>query len=123
MSEKLKPCPFCGSDIIDEATKGEDLFFYICHTCGCALRYTRIIDHDKESAKVKAAEAWNRRATKGDREPSLPLLARISYLFGEIVNLNEEIANLRNEVARLTSENIGYREKQSFTKKFGAKGD
>ena len=111
---EFKPCPFCGSEDVEICQIHElyAVFCYSCHAKSCEC-----------STVEKAVEAWNRRAKKGDREPSMPLLARISYLFGEIVNLNEEIANLRNEVARLTSENIGYREKQSFTKKFGAKGD
>ena len=114
MSEKLKPCPFCGCDSAEIVEDGASSYVE-CLSCLARTGEFASSEH--------AVEAWDRRATKGDREPSLPLLARISYPFGEIVNLNEEIANLRNEVTRLTSENIGYREKQSFTKKFGAKAD
>lgn len=114
MNDEIKTCPFCGCDSTEIVEDGASSYVE-CLSC--------LARTGEFASAAYAVEAWNRRATKGDREPALPLLARISYLFGEIVNLNEEIANLRNEVTRLTSENIGYREKQSFTKKFGAKDD
>lgn len=54
MSEKLKPCPFCGSEAAMECRDGNESFYVFCAKCGAAAasRY----------AKDAARKAWNRRA-------------------------------------------------------------
>ena len=68
MTEKLKPCPFCGGEklIIDDGpcedgvpcNWGRKEFFVYCSTCGGAsgCKFT----------KEEAAEAWNRRVSDGE---------------------------------------------------------
>lgn len=34
MSEQLKPCPFCGSEKILQASSGYDTYYYMCDGCG-----------------------------------------------------------------------------------------
>lgn len=56
MSEKLKPCPFCGKTpqtVVDDAT--EEKFGVKCFSCG------GMIDTEKYTLQ-EAIEAWNRRA-------------------------------------------------------------
>ena len=73
MSEKLKPCPFCGSEVIVEKTPlwhgshgyhGCYEFKIECHECGCRidLRENNTIYNDEKTARENAIEAWNRRA-------------------------------------------------------------
>ena len=54
--EKLKPCPFCGYDHMDnEPILKEDIFFFIeCPRCGA--RGANAITYEK-----RAIERWNRR--------------------------------------------------------------
>ena len=60
MSEKLKPCPFCGGEAEPKSsvdTFGHEGFFYVlCRKC-----YART-DHYETGAEV--IEAWNRRANE-----------------------------------------------------------
>ena len=61
MNDKLKPCPFCGG----EAALHKIAFFkheaYVrCKTCG--VRTLEFSSATMEDAKLKAIEAWNRRA-------------------------------------------------------------
>lgn len=58
MSEiKLKPCPFCGGEAIINVVLGMD-----CKTAMCVKCYAQVGNFDGNNAKIKAAEAWNRRA-------------------------------------------------------------
>ena len=57
MSEKLKPCPFCGSSemTVYNPSTSFGLFQIICSGCGAMVSF-------KERRRIKtAAEAWNRR--------------------------------------------------------------
>ena len=59
MTEKLKPCPFCGETNINTIDVGSHLFnleryAVICNTCGSYMA------KDFETVK-QATKAWNRR--------------------------------------------------------------
>lgn len=55
MTERLKPCPFCGGVAVEG--RNDWCVFITCSECGC---YTSpFIGEDKEKA---VQEAWNRRA-------------------------------------------------------------
>lgn len=52
---KLKPCPFCGSEVeIFVAPMLTKMF--VCHSCGADVCF-----YGAERNKEKAVEAWNRR--------------------------------------------------------------
>ena len=58
--DKLKPCPFCGSNqvIIDDiSTEDEEYYMIYCETCGAATSFG-----DASETKEGATELWNRRA-------------------------------------------------------------
>ena len=57
MSEKLKPCPFCGGDA--ELSDFETISKVICKKCGAESRL--IASSSKYCSDEKAIEAWNRR--------------------------------------------------------------
>ena len=58
MSEKLKPCPFCGGNAELESSYadyvGSRLHKIVCKVCGCQTNY--------EHPMQKAIDVWNRRA-------------------------------------------------------------
>ncbi len=54
MTEKLKPCPFCGGEAVLISNKEEQLYSVECKNCDCGT-----CDH--LGAEI-AVEAWNRRA-------------------------------------------------------------
>lgn len=55
MNEKLKPCPFCGSENVKAFTEGFQAFSWVeCMSCHGMMMNNGT---DKESI-----EAWNRRA-------------------------------------------------------------
>ena len=60
MSEKLKPCPFCGGNAELESSYadyvGSGLHKIVCKVCGCQTNY--------EHPMQKAIDVWNRRAEK-----------------------------------------------------------
>ena len=56
MSEKLKPCPFCGNEAV-LFTGGEHLAYVGCVKCGAKL--PACFGENKEA---EAVEAWNRRS-------------------------------------------------------------
>ena len=72
MTDKLKPCPFCGGeaevydyeskhDIYDPDTLGYvDTEYYTKYGVGCVLCGCIVADRNSET---EAIEAWNRRAT------------------------------------------------------------
>ena len=75
MSEKLKPCPFCGTSVCIEkkalwhGSRGyHDCYEYDihCHNCGCRIRLERndTIHRIHEEAKMNAVKAWNKRANE-----------------------------------------------------------
>ena len=63
MSEKLKPCPFCGKKIhICRSLDRTAITSFFCQGCGAMVKFPR---HGKDSASL--LEAWNSRAeVKGD---------------------------------------------------------
>ncbi len=54
MTEKLKPCPFCGGKARVKCSIKEDLWGVACYKCECC---TKVFFSEEE-----AIEAWNRRA-------------------------------------------------------------
>lgn len=82
MTEKLKPCPFCGSTdlkhYVTEATDGYMRGVVVCNGCGCRLehysdRVSVIADayggdwkearaFAREDARIKVTQKWNGRA-------------------------------------------------------------
>lgn len=68
MSDKLKPCPFCGSDDCYfceyEAEEGRNVLIE-CDDCGLIVHLNQVMP--PEEAKPLLLERWNRRAeVKGD---------------------------------------------------------
>ena len=66
--EKLKPCPFCGSeaDIHERYRKGtanRKMFWIECKTCWVAQYHGDIGGY---RTKAKATDAWNRRVERGE---------------------------------------------------------
>ena len=53
MSEKLKPCPFCGGEGVVYGFSDYDYRRVICKDCGGSTEYS--------DTREKAIEAWNRR--------------------------------------------------------------
>lgn len=57
MSEKLKPCPFCGGNKVETRTDDEGISWYIfCNNCGAMCGYALSED--------EVVKAWNRRAER-----------------------------------------------------------
>ena len=52
MSDKLKPCPFCGGEAIIDGCD-ETLWIVICKECNASIGY--------KETKEEAIEAWNKR--------------------------------------------------------------
>ncbi len=71
MTDKLKPCPFCGSNNIGTA-KGYVVFLLKkyrgnvravgCRDCGCVAGVFNTLAISIEEAEEKAIDSWNRRA-------------------------------------------------------------
>jgi hypothetical protein len=64
MMDKLKPCPFCGSEAKVYAFMDGGICIK-CLNCYCQTQATSdfcIADASKESAYEKVVKAWNRRA-------------------------------------------------------------
>ena len=68
MSEKLKPCPFCGSEDLEfrfqrfhENIYDEAICLIICHECAVNAGYLFYYDDDA-MIKETAVELWNTRA-------------------------------------------------------------
>lgn len=61
MTEKLKPCPFCGGEANLKDTSG---FIVVkCGSCGAESGMVKI--SAEYCANDKAAESWNRRKDNG----------------------------------------------------------
>ena len=61
MTEKLKPCPFCGGEA---KLRNEGCCIFVkCKNCGAEAGLVHI--SAEYCANEKAAEAWNRRADNG----------------------------------------------------------
>ena len=52
MSDKLKPCPFCGGEAIIDGCD-DTLWIVICKECNASIGY--------KETKEEAIEAWNKR--------------------------------------------------------------
>lgn len=58
---KLKPCPFCGSDIVHLNKNKIGYHQVICYNLGC---YANVWG----ATKQEAINSWNRRATKEEKQ-------------------------------------------------------
>lgn len=58
MKEKLKPCPFCGSENVKLTEVSDAYYKYRVICCGCEIRTS------PEHIDAIAIAAWNRRAEK-----------------------------------------------------------
>ena len=71
MTEKLKPCPFCGNERVcldswTSSLKGE-LWYVICKKCGVVLMGSKGYSPNGFDNGYDAIEHWNSRAeVKGD---------------------------------------------------------
>lgn len=98
MSEKLKPCPFCGANVriekrpLWEGTRGYlNCYEYDirCHSCGCRVRLERndTIYRSEEEAERNAVQAWNKRAPKEENESKARLIAAAPELYEAVCDL------------------------------------
>ena len=55
---ELKPCPFCGGEVLLEWDYYCDTYIVYCRDCGCYVR-------QHYTVKDEAIEAWNRRSDNG----------------------------------------------------------
>ena len=62
MTEKLKPCPFCGGQPIMATTYSNGIFTCVIECDCCYIRTPAIGARDLDMAKDEAITAWNRRA-------------------------------------------------------------
>ena len=56
MTEKLKPCPFCGGEVKEEWGIGVGMMVFDCPNCGA---WTIFVAED--GVMDKCREAWNKR--------------------------------------------------------------
>ena len=64
MTDKLKPCPFCGeTNRIHIRRQGKNAYRVICHNCGALGPYAKVEEwhSDKFIAQGNAKKLWNRR--------------------------------------------------------------
>lgn len=59
MTNELKPCPFCGSEVAVRYEPNCDLYYVHCYACGAETGDSGL--YRKED---KAIEAWNTRAER-----------------------------------------------------------
>ena len=94
MTDKLKPCPFCGGEAgIVKTNKTETGEKYVvgCMHCGVELPFAF-------KTEKQATEYWNRRQTMTDNE----IIKALEYCKDCSANLNVEIINL---ITRQQAEN------------------
>ena len=65
MTEKLKPCPFCGAKVSMTYNSAEEAFCVWHKGDSCALAEPIKIDGEFVKSLAEAAEAWNRRVEDG----------------------------------------------------------
>ena len=66
--EKLKPCPFCGSEKVKVFAYADGGICIKCLNCYCQTQTTSdfcISDAEKECAYERCVKAWNRRISDG----------------------------------------------------------
>lgn len=82
MSDKLKPCPFCGGEA--EMREGSSTKPYIrCKRCGCRTGSSRY--------RGNLAKAWNDRADATDEQFAMAVHdGRVWYVVRECRNVGEE---------------------------------
>lgn len=64
MSEKLKPCPFCGSERVKVFAYSDGGICVMCLDCHCqtqAISDQTIAQCERNNALEKVVKAWNRR--------------------------------------------------------------
>lgn len=57
-NEELKPCPFCGGEVVVDKPKGMPVTFILCGKCGACVSFRG------KGIKPATIAAWNRRADK-----------------------------------------------------------
>lgn len=64
MSDKLKPCPFCGgrAEIFEIDVDSGEFLFAKCQTCGATGKKVWA-SMQEERGRREATEAWNRRSS------------------------------------------------------------
>ena len=85
MSDKLKPCPFCGSVMIAECSETDD-------DIGVEFHFVRCTDCCSHSGYHQTSElsvsAWNRREGISALEAELAAERRVVSAIGKILNMN-----------------------------------
>lgn len=69
MTDKLKPCPFCGeANRIHIRRQGKNAYRVICHNCGALGPYSKVEEwhSNKLIAQGKAKNLWNTRSERND---------------------------------------------------------
>lgn len=80
MKTKLKPCPFCGSEVVYETFSEEHMYGtkkpeIFCNSCKVIFSIEDTspflnVDEDYKWRKKKTVEAWNRRAKENESNNS-----------------------------------------------------
>ena len=101
MSDKLKPCPFCGSDNIEMYTKGLNVCVIKCKHCGIT-RQQKVRNKSLAWLEETMVENWNIRTQKDvtlnyDKLKEIEILVQLS--FGQVYPHPELI-----RIQRLVSE-------------------
>ena len=78
MSEKLKPCPFCGGEAKLE-TYGGTTCAVVCQSCHCGTPTMSLVDG------MAAVNRWNRRAERTCRIVSMDMAGNPPYRKGNVV--------------------------------------
>ena len=58
---KLKPCPFCGGEVIVVYQSFGGIYMIVCNKCGMLL------SNKAKDTRKHLIEAWNRRESEGDK--------------------------------------------------------
>lgn len=61
MTEKLKPCPFCGNEAYKSTTYTGNSFATMIWCYNCNISMTKL-SYNSDDCTKEAIEAWNRRA-------------------------------------------------------------
>lgn len=64
MSEKLKPCPFCGGETksVKRNVCNEKIYFIKCYKCGATISFDNLVCNNNP---IKALDYFNRRNDNG----------------------------------------------------------
>ena len=64
MSEELKPCPFCGSDV--QLVEELDALNVICNSKPCLESGLVVVIFKRDGTHQRGVDAWNTRATSNE---------------------------------------------------------